>query len=222
VNISQALNIVILDQHGASQPIVPASEMVKLTQAQAIVESARQRAAEHLQLVRVQRREQRARFLRRMAQQRRAWQKQYRTHFTQAKEKGTEAALHWLVEQRQWELQIYQRLTREIATLLASRLRDISRRFPWEELLFEQVEPLCEELQSQSSLTLKVAVDGFEQLPEDVKQLPLTVVKEASLPAGHAVLESSVVRVELTLPGQIEQLCDALATLSWEQLHEPD
>lgn len=222
MNISKALNIVILDQNGTSLPIVSASEMAKLTNAQEIIEYARRRAAEHLQSARVQRKGLRAHFRRRMAQQKRAWQKHYRKRFTQAKEKGTEAALHWLVEQHQWELQIYQRLTREISTLMASRLREISRSFPWEEFLFEQVEPLCEELRSQSSLTLKVAADGFEHLSEKVKQLPLTVMKDTSLQAGYAMLESSLVRIEFTLPEQIEKLCDALVTLSWEQLHESD
>jgi len=222
VNIPAALNMVTLEQNGAAQTLIPAAEMARLQQAQDIIQSARQRAIAYLQTARIQRRQQRKRSQRRLAQQQRGWRRHYDRQFALAKEKGTQAALQWLVDQQQWERLVYQRLTHEIASQLSQRLREISQHLPWEKLLFEQLGPLYKELQTQPSLTLKVAPALYERLPTEVKALPLVIEQQENLPPGDAVLENQLVRVELKLPGQLEQLCDALATLRWEQLYEPD
>lgn len=220
MNLWSELNIVIFEQDCQNWSIIPGNELIKLQQAQEIIQSARQRAAQFLLQARRQRLEHRQRFRRGLAQRRRRWQKQYRQRFAQAKEEGTQAALVWLVEQQSWERQVYQRLTQNIAGLLSQRLQEISQRLPWETLLFEHVSPLCNELKGQTSLTLKVAPTLYDNLPAEIASLPLLVEQDHALLPGDARLESPVVCVELKLPGQIAQLCEALETLRWEQLHE--
>lgn len=222
MNISAALNLISLEQSVASRPVIPAHEIDRLLQAQNIIEVARQRAAEYLQSARQQRGEARARFQRRMAQQRRGWRRHYRKIFAQAKMDGTEAALNWLVDQQRWEHLVYQRLTKQIAGLLSERLQVISRDLPWEGLLFEQLGPLCNELQNAHPLTLKISPALSRCLSQDVLALPLTVEQDESLAFGDALLETQLVRVELKLPGQINLLCEALEKLSWEALREPN
>ncbi|HEY3591048.1 MAG TPA: hypothetical protein VGL07_13405 [Buttiauxella sp.] len=222
MNLYHALNIVSLDQCGAWQSVISANDMTKIHQAQDIILAARQRAYEHLQAARAHRLVQRTRFRRRLARQRHAWRRHYQRLFVRAKEDGAQAALHWLVDQHRWEQEACQRLTGEIARLMAARLREISQCFPWEELLFDQVGPLCQELQNQSGLKLKVATALYERLPPEVTSLPLDIECAENLPVGDAQLESKTVRVEIKLSGQIEQICNALTTLRWEQLYEPD
>ena len=222
MNLWSELHIITFENNAPGGEIIPVDELKKLQHAQEIIESARMRAAEFLQQARRQRQEQRQRFRRRLAQRRRGWQKQYRRRFAQAKEEGTQAAMVWLVDQQCWERHVYQRLTQNIAGLLAKRLQEISQSLPWETLLFENLAPLCVELQEQTSLILKVAPALYESLPAEVAVLPLQVEQDASMLPGDARLESPVLRIELKLPGQIEQLCEVLKTLRWEQLHEPD
>lgn len=222
MNILNELCMVTLEQNGGAWAIIPAQEMAQLQQAQYIINTARQRAAACLQRARMQRSEERKRFRRRLAQQKKALKRQYSQHFDRAKEEGTHAALHWLVDQHQWEHGVYQKLTAEIVTLLSLRLKKISEKLPWEQLLFEQIAPVCHELQNQNALTLKVAPSLFDSLPADVLDLPVTIEKNENLLYGEAILESSLVRVKFNLASQIEQLGNLLATLRWEQLNEPD
>ena len=216
------LNIIRLGGRWSSATVVPRAEMAKLAQAEEIIQDARRRAARYLQQARARNHAQRARLRRRLAQAQRMHQKHCARQLQQAKEQGTNAALGWLIEQQHWEHQVYQRLTHQIAHGLAARLSAISQRIPWEQMLSEQLASLCQEFHDTHPLTLKVAPALFERLPEEILRLPLTVVRDGALLAGDACLESPMVRIELKLPGQIAQLCQALSSLEWTQLYEPN
>lgn len=216
------IKILSIDQPWSGGCLIPAEEMAKLQQADDIIQTARDRAAVYLRSARKRRREKRAHFLKRLAQLERARRRRYEERFRQAKEEGVEAALGWVVDQQLWEQKVYKRLLRQVCEQLSDRLRTISSTFPWEQLLAEQLAPLCQEFRSSAPLTLKVASTMFNVLPEEVLVMPVNVERDETLAYGHALLETPLVRIELRLPAQIDQLCEALSRLQQEALNEPD
>lgn len=217
-----SLPIITVDSEWRGADVIPATELAQMLQAEDIVCRARRQAAAYLQTARRQRKRWRAKNRLYLRQCQQAQRRYYIKSFREAREAGSAAAISWLVEQNRWQQGAYRHLTRQIGRQLAQRLRNMSGSFPWEQLLESEVTALYREFQQEPGLTLRVSPEMFASLPDALTALPINIECGSDLNRGHALLENHLVRIELKLSRQLEQLCEALETLTWEQLNEPD
>ncbi|CAI1009447.1 FliH/SctL family protein [Serratia quinivorans] len=215
-------SIIEWDQPLGASNLISADELARLQQVEDIIQSARGRAAHYLRLAREQRREMRRRTRRQQAQFHHSARRRRRQHFHQAEQAGTQAALVWLVDQQQWQFQVYQRLMTGITRQLAQRLHQLVADLPWQQLLATQVKQLMDEYPHNHRLNLQVSPLMYDDLRAQLNHLPLTLVADVALAPGQAVLSSDLVQVRLNLPQQLALLCDKVAESGWETLHEPD
>ncbi|KML17783.1 hypothetical protein VL10_24100 [Leclercia adecarboxylata] len=222
MNLRLPVPVIAVDEKWCGTSVIPAAELARILEAEDIILRARRLGAEYLQIARQQRQQWRKKNRRHQLQRQRAQRRHFAKCRMQAKEDGSASAMTWLVEQNNWQQQVYRHMARQIVQQLTQRLMQVSTSFPWERLLETEVTHLYREFQHEPGLTLRVSPRMFDNLTDEFKSLPVNIESSPALAEGHAMLENHLIRIELQLPRQLEQLCEALGALTWEQLNESD
>lgn len=177
---------------------------------------AHERILTRLQNARRYRHRMRARDRRLFAQRQRSHIRREQQRMQEAEVQGRRSALQWLVSEQNWEKQVMQRLMTSVGNTLADHLQAMMPEMDWGEALAQQLPALIENMDKETKLTLRVPDVVFTQAAEKLAAFPLQLAPTEAGDIDIAVLESDLMRVEIPLGRQLDDVIKQLHELAWE------
>lgn len=174
---------------------------------------AKERIHAYLHQARRTRHQNRARDRRLLAQRQRSHMRRERRRFEEAEEQGRRAAVQWLVSEQVWEKQVMCRLMASVGRGLADHLQALLPGLDWSDMLAQQLPALIEGMQQDMGLVLRVPDESLSRVTEKLAPLPVRVVPLGQNTADVAVLENDLMRVEIPLSRQFDDILKQLRQL---------
>lgn len=177
---------------------------------------AHERIHTHLQSARRHRHRMRARDRRLFAQRQRSHTRREHQRMKEAEAQGRRSAMQWLVSEQHWETQVMQRLMTSVGRTLADHLQAMMPEMDWSETLVQQLPALMENMDKDTNLVLRVPDAAFARATEKLAAFPLQLAPTEAGDIDIAVLESDLMRVEIPLGRQLDDVIKQLHELAWE------
>jgi flagellar biosynthesis/type III secretory pathway protein FliH len=117
----------------------------------------------------------------------------------------------WLVDEQKMEEHIAATLQAKAVQWAADTLREWGGELDWDKLIAERIRQLSRQQVNSGVLVLSCHPNSASRIQELLgDELPLRIDVKTGLEPGHAILENSLVRIDIDLRQQLELLADRL------------
>lgn len=128
--------------------------------------------------------------------------------------KSLEESVVWLVNEQRLEEQISATLRAKAVQWAADTLRQWGGELDWDELIAKRIRQLSRQHVDSGILVLSCHPESAARIQELLgEEIPMHIDIQTELGTGHAILENSLVRIDIDLKQQLEFLAQSLKEL---------
>lgn len=143
-------------------------------------------------------------------------QREVKQAFEKMKSEASDAALTWLVQEQTWAQNLYEAIAERMYQSLRSQLYILFDSLPWDDLLLDIIEKVVQEARMGSIVNVYVSSDCYNSLSARLSTEYIHIHKDHTIKAGTAIVENTVMRVQIDLRSQLDNLLEQIGRLGGE------